>query len=101
MDSGIITPTGEKKRIALVAHDNKKGDLLEWARFNRDLLAEHQVCSTGTTGALSGARARYPRHKASKRPAGRRPADRGQDSRRGDRLPHLFLGPPRAPPPRP
>jgi methylglyoxal synthase len=35
-----------------VAHDNKKGDLLEWARFNRDLLAEHQVCSTGTTGAL-------------------------------------------------
>ena len=35
--------TEKKKRIALVAHDNKKKDLLEWARFNRDLLAEHQI----------------------------------------------------------
>jgi len=35
-----------------VAHDNKKEDLLEWARFNRDLLAAHQIFSTGTTGAL-------------------------------------------------
>jgi methylglyoxal synthase len=42
----------EKKRIALVAHDNKKSDLLEWARFNRDLLAEHHVYSTGTTGRM-------------------------------------------------
>ena len=44
--------SGEKKRIALVAHDNKKGDLLEWARFNRDLLARHHLCSTGTTGRM-------------------------------------------------
>jgi len=43
---------GQKKRIALVAHDNKKADLLEWARFNRDPLAEHYLCSTGTTGRL-------------------------------------------------
>ena len=47
-----VLATQEKKRIALVAHDNKKEDLLEWARFNRDLLAEHLICSTGTTGAL-------------------------------------------------
>src|SRR5512135_1093062 len=40
------------KRIALVAHDNKKKDLLEWAKFNRDLLAHHKVYATGTTGAL-------------------------------------------------
>jgi methylglyoxal synthase len=40
------------KRIALVAHDNKKRDLLEWAMFNRDLLAHHKVYATGTTGAL-------------------------------------------------
>ncbi len=42
----------KRKRIALVAHDNKKGDLLEWARFNRDLLAEHEIYSTGTTGRI-------------------------------------------------
>lgn len=41
---------GEKKRIALVAHDNKKHDLVEWARFNRDLLAHHELYATGTTG---------------------------------------------------
>jgi methylglyoxal synthase len=40
------------KKIALVAHDNKKRDLVEWALFNRDLLAHHDVCATGTTGEL-------------------------------------------------
>ncbi len=40
------------KRIALVAHTNKKQDLLEWARFNRQLLAQHDLCSTATTGTL-------------------------------------------------
>jgi len=40
------------KKIALVAHDNKKGELLEWAKFNRDLLAHHEVFATGTTGKL-------------------------------------------------
>ena len=38
------------KKIALVAHDNKKKDLLEWAKFNRDLLAHHVIYATGTTG---------------------------------------------------
>jgi len=40
------------KKIALVAHDNKKQDLVEWAKYNRDLLAHHQVYATGTTGEI-------------------------------------------------
>jgi methylglyoxal synthase len=42
----------QRKRITLVAHDNKKRDLLEWARFNRLLLAQHELYATGTTGLL-------------------------------------------------
>ncbi len=40
------------KKIALVAHDNKKKDLLEWAKFNRVLLAHHKIFATGTTGEI-------------------------------------------------
>lgn len=43
---------GEHKHIALVAHDNKKQDLLDWARFNKRLLAGHDLLGTGTTAAL-------------------------------------------------
>lgn len=43
---------GEKKKIALIAHDNKKHDLVEWARFNKTLLGNHELYATGTTGAL-------------------------------------------------
>jgi methylglyoxal synthase len=41
-----------RRKIALVAHDNKKRDLLEWAKYNRDLLIQHELCATGTTGKL-------------------------------------------------
>ena len=40
------------KKIALVAHDNKKRDLVEWAKFNQRLLAHHRIYATGTTGDL-------------------------------------------------
>jgi len=45
-------PLNARKTIALIAHDNKKEDLLDWARFNRDTLAVHRLVATGTTGRL-------------------------------------------------
>lgn len=42
----------ERKRIALIAHDNRKRDMLDWARFNRSTLADHALFATGTTGRL-------------------------------------------------
>jgi methylglyoxal synthase len=41
-----------RKQVALVAHDNKKQDLIEWARYNAKLLSKHDLYATGTTGAL-------------------------------------------------
>jgi methylglyoxal synthase len=41
-----------RKRIALIAHDNRKPDLLEWARYNQGTLSHHELCGTGTTGGL-------------------------------------------------
>ena len=40
------------RRIAMVAHDNKKVELLTWAEYNVDTLRRHQLFATGTTGAL-------------------------------------------------
>jgi len=39
-----------KKNIALVAHDNKKNDLVEWVDFNKGTLALHNLYATGDTG---------------------------------------------------
>src|SRR6202044_1213862 len=51
---------GVNKKIALVAHDNKKRDLIEWAKYNRDLLAHHKVYATGTTGAVLEKELKFP-----------------------------------------
>jgi methylglyoxal synthase len=40
------------KRIALVAHDNKKSELIEWAIYNKTALTKHKLFGTGTTGSL-------------------------------------------------
>ncbi len=41
-----------RKGIALIAHDNRKADLLEWARFNQGTLRQHTLFGTGTTGGM-------------------------------------------------
>lgn len=41
-----------RKRVALVAHDNKKQELIEWALYNKATLSKHRLYATGTTGAL-------------------------------------------------
>ena len=43
---------GPRMKIGLVAHDNKKVDLIEWATFNRQILMRHDLIATGTTGTL-------------------------------------------------
>lgn len=43
---------GIKHNIALVAHDNKKAELLSWANFNRGTLSHHTLFATGTTGTM-------------------------------------------------
>jgi len=48
----------DKKRIALIAHDNKKADLVEWIAFNKALLARHELYATRTTGRLIAERLR-------------------------------------------
>jgi methylglyoxal synthase len=45
-------PLPRQKRIALVAHDARKPDMLEWVRFNQGTLSRHFLFGTGTTGAL-------------------------------------------------
>jgi methylglyoxal synthase len=44
--------TLSKKNIALIAHDNKKQDLLEWVNYNKGSLEKHNLYATGTTGLL-------------------------------------------------
>lgn len=41
-----------RKRIAIVAHDNRKPELMDWAFYNRTTLARHQLYGTGTTGKM-------------------------------------------------
>jgi methylglyoxal synthase len=51
-EAHVKIPMGPQKNVVLVAHDNKKQDLLEWARFNREILLQHTLYATGTTGLL-------------------------------------------------
>jgi len=50
--TGIVAPMDERKKIALIAHDNKKADLLDWVKFNKGTLLKHELYATGTTGKI-------------------------------------------------
>ncbi len=42
----------ERKRVALIAHDNKKAEIVEWAGNNKELLSRFELCGTGTTARM-------------------------------------------------
>jgi methylglyoxal synthase len=48
----MVRTLKKSKRIALVAHDNKKKDLVDWCVYNKVVLADHKLIATGTTGKL-------------------------------------------------
>ncbi|MDR0593827.1 MAG: methylglyoxal synthase [Bifidobacteriaceae bacterium] len=58
------------RRVALVAHDNKKAELLRWAEFNRDTLARHELWATGTTGTMLEYELGLPVHRLLSGPVG-------------------------------
>jgi methylglyoxal synthase len=47
-----IVHMNKQLTIALVAHDNRKADMVDWAVFNADMLSKHKLICTGTTGKL-------------------------------------------------
>ena len=61
---------GVRKRIALIAHDNRKADLLSWARFNSGTLGKHELLATGTTGGLIADQLGLPVHRFLSGPLG-------------------------------
>ena len=63
-------PLPVRKRIAMVAHDNRKQELIEWATINKDLLARHELVATGTTGRLLEQRLQQPVRKLLSGPLG-------------------------------
>ncbi len=65
-----VDTVGVRKQIALIAHDNRKADLLAWARFNRGTLARHDLYATGTTGSLVADQLGLPVHRFLSGPLG-------------------------------
>lgn len=61
MEAEYMDVTIEKtKKIALIAHDGKKAELLDWACRNKEILQSHFLCGTGTTGSLIQERTGLP-----------------------------------------
>lgn len=53
MNVDYLTMTiGKQKEIALIAHDGKKQEMLEWCEKNKEILQKHKLCGTGTTARM-------------------------------------------------
>lgn len=59
-DSFKTIPMEKQKRIALIAHDHKKQDLIDWVKLNKDKLSMHFLCGTGTTAKLISEKVQLP-----------------------------------------
>ncbi|MBP3886793.1 MAG: methylglyoxal synthase [Cellulosilyticum sp.] len=55
-----IVEMQKQKSIALIAHDNRKKDLINWVQTNREILSKHFLCGTGTTAKLIAAETELP-----------------------------------------
>ena len=61
MDNEFITMTIEaQKNIALISHDGKKQEMLDWCEWNKELLSKHFLCGTGTTAKMISDRTGLP-----------------------------------------
>ena len=56
----VVAVMEEQKNIALIAHDNKKQDLIEWCLQNKEILSRHFLCGTGTTARMVAERTGLP-----------------------------------------
>ena len=53
MNENYVTLTiGKQKNIALIAHDGKKAELIQWCEENKEILKNHFLCGTGTTARM-------------------------------------------------
>jgi len=66
----MISTIHPTKKIALVAHDNMKQSMVEWAKFNKEKLKRHTIFATGTTGRLIETELGVPVHKFLSGPLG-------------------------------
>ena len=81
-----------KKVIALIAHDGKKDEMVEWALKNKERLADYELCGTGNTSRRVAEATGLAVQSFPFRASGGRPADRRKGRRRADRQHRLFLG---------
>lgn len=56
----ITLTIGKQKNIALIAHDSKKPELIEWCEENKEILKKHFLCGTGTTARMITDRTNLP-----------------------------------------